>query len=116
MNSKALLRLMIIYLVPYAFIALMADFSLHIMWGWAVMGVVLVLADIYGIHNFGTRPVLLGNALSGAVSYVCCIASGLNKRTWFFKPFTSRTLTILVTVLALVIARLLSRVIRKPGQ
>ena len=116
MKSKSFLPLLIAYIIPYAFIALLGDYALDIMWGYRVMVVVLLVADIFRARNFGMIPAALGNILSGAVSYRACVGSGLNKRTWFFKPFTPAILVVLMTVAAVIVRVLIAKVVKKPAK
>ena len=114
MKSNSPLALFIIYLIPYAFLALLGDFAVGIMWGYLVMAVVLVIADIWRTHKYGGLWAVLGNILSGGVSYRACVASGLNRRTWFFKPFTPRVLVVLITVVSILVRLMLTKIVKQP--
>ena len=79
--------LLIAYCVPWVFLGMLGDYSLHAMWPYIVMILIpSVLTGICAWRNLRWNP-MVGNLLSTAVSWCCLCAVATEKWNYFFKAF-----------------------------
>ena len=91
------------YCVPYAFFAIYGDAQLHTMifYGFMLLAIFLLLHLSLKLKN--KRLVVVGNVLSFLSSYACTSIFFTDNMGWYFKPFTSNSFLILISILILMI-------------
>lgn len=105
MKNKAVQTVLLLlgYCIPFAFLALYGDVSYDTMWLY-----VLLIAGMgllcWGCIKFKNLPALvLGNILSVLVSVLCVRAFIPADLEWYFKPLTSNSTAILISIVAFLI-------------
>lgn len=95
--------ILLAYCVPYAFLAIYGDAIYGTMLLYVVMG-----AAFWGLYHLCTRTrniavCFIGNLLSFSVSFLTAQPLHLEKMEWYFKPFTSQSLLITLSLIILMI-------------
>lgn len=98
---KALL--LIAYCVPFAFLAVNGDATSGTMLFYGVMiaGFALLCWGVLKTNNVAV--LYIGNVLSFVSSYAVAKLSGLEPMGHYFKPFTSYSLIVAISIIAIVV-------------
>ena len=102
-TMKSILEL-VGYCVPYAFFILYEDAMKSTYISIAVMGLCILLLCIMAMKKRKIGLIIVGTLLSTGISYVCTALFLPGKEwSWYFKPFTTESLVIIIGVLLLVV-------------
>lgn len=95
--------MLIAYCVPFAFLSVNGDATSGTMlfYGVMVAGFVLLLCGALKTNNIAI--LYLGNLLSFASSYTVAKLSGLEPMGHYFKPFTSYSLIVTISIVAIIV-------------
>ena len=95
--------MLIAYCVPFAFLAVNGDATSGTMlfYGIMVAGFVFLLCGALKTNNIAV--LYLGNLLSFASSCAVAKLSGLAQMGHYFKPFTSQSLIVTISIAAIVV-------------
>ena len=95
--------MLIAYCVPFAFLSVNGDATSGTMlfYGVMVAGFVLLLCGALKTNNIAI--LYLGNLLSFASSYTVAKLSGLEPMGHYFKPFTSHSLIVTISITAIIV-------------
>ena len=95
--------MLIAYCVPFAFLAVNGDATSGtlLFYGVMVAGFVLLLCGALKTNNIAILS--LGNLLSFASSYTVAKLSGLEPMGHYFKPFTSYSLIVTISIVAIIV-------------
>lgn len=91
------LIILIIYSVPYAYMAMNGDATSGTMLFYGIMFLFLGLLCFFSIKTNNFYVIIIGNILSYFSSYIFIIKNQTDKWDWYFKPFTSNTLLIIIS-------------------
>ena len=95
--------MLITYCAPFAFLAVNGDATSGtlLFYGVMVAGFVLLLCSALKTNNIAV--LYLGNLLSFASSCAVAKLSGLESMAHYFKPFTSHSLIVTISIVAIVV-------------
>ena len=99
--------LLIGYSVPYAFLAVNGDATSGTMLFYGVMISGFVLLCWGALKTDNVAVLCIGNVLSFASSNVAAKLFGLEPMGHYFKPFTSHSLSVTISVVAVVVQTIL---------
>lgn len=105
MNKKWIVRiiLLIVYCVPFVFLSVNGDATSGTMLFYGLM-IIGFTALCWGALKTDSIPVLyIGNILSFISSYLFAKISGLEPMGYYFVPFTSHSLIIAISIVAIII-------------
>lgn len=104
--------LLIVYCVPFAFLSVNGDATSGTMLFYGVMiaGFALLCWDALKTNNVAV--LYIGNGLSFLSSYAAGKLSGLEPMGHYFKPFTSHSLIVIISVVVLVVHTIIVLVFR----
>lgn len=105
MKKQWLIRscLLIAYCVPFAFLSVNGDATSGTMLFYGVMIAGFVLLCWGALKTDNVAVLYIGNVLSFASSNVAAKLSGLESMGHYFKPFTSHSLIVTISVVAVVV-------------
>ena len=98
---KALL--LIVYCVPFAFLSVNGDATSGTMLFYGVMIVGFALLCWGALKKNNVAVLYIGNVLSFVSSYAVAKLSGLEPMGHYFKPFTSYSLIVAISVVVLIV-------------
>ena len=105
MKKASIIRVVLLtaYCVPFAFLAVNGDAisGTVLFYGVMVAGFVLLLCGALKTNNIAI--LYLGNLLSFASSYTVAKLSGLEPMGHYFKPFTSYSLIVTISIVAIIV-------------
>lgn len=93
-------RLLAVYCIPYAYLAIWSDAVYGSILLYAVMVAAFFLLCRAAVKAHNLLVVLSGNLLSLGVSSLCLTAFGLQDAVGYFKPFTPWALLLVISVVA----------------
>ncbi len=102
-NRMVRIALLLIACVPYAFLAVNGDakYGTMLFYGLMVAGLTLLC---WGALKTNHIPIIyIGNILSFFSSYIIAKIAGLKSMGYYFKPFTSFSLIITLSIVAIII-------------
>ena len=94
--------LLIAYCVPFAFLSVNGDATSGTMLFYGVMIAGFALLCWGALKTNNVAVLYIGNLLSFASSYAVAKLSGLEPMGHYFKPFTSHSLIVVISVVVLV--------------
>ena len=94
--------LLIVYCVPFAFLSVNGDATLGTMLFYGVMIAGFALLCCSALKTNNIAVLYIGNGLSFLSSYTAGKLSGLEPMGHYFKPFTSHSLIVVISVVVLV--------------
>ena len=94
--------LLIVYCVPFAFLSVNGDATLGTMLFYGVMIAGFALLCWSALKTNNIAVLYIGNGLSFLSSYTAGKLSGLEPMGHYFKPFTSHSLIVVISVVVLV--------------
>ena len=105
MKKNWLVRILLLigYGVPYAFLSINGDATSRTMLFYGVMIAAFALLCWGSIKTNNMAIVFIGNALSFVSSYIIAMFGDLEAMAWYFKPFTTQSLLIVISIVATVI-------------
>ena len=105
MKKNGLVRILLLigYCVPYALLSINGDATSGTMLFYGVMVVAFALLCWGSIKTNNMAIVFIGNALSFVSSYIIAMFGDLEAMAWYFKPFTTQSLLIVISIVATVI-------------
>ena len=95
--------LLIAYCVPFAFLSVNGDATSGTMLFYAVMIVGFALLCWGALKTNNVAVLYIGNVLSFVSSYAVAKLSGLEPMGHYFKPFTSHSLIVAISVVVLIV-------------
>ena len=95
--------LLIAYCVPFAFLCVNGDANLGTMGFYGVMLAGFALLCWGALTTNNVAVLYIGNALSFVSSYAVAQLSGLEPMAHYFKPFTSHSLIVAISVAVLIV-------------
>lgn len=112
MKSVKIIRilLLLLYCIPFAFLAVNGDATSGSMIYYGVMVAGFALLSGIAIITNNTLVVYIGNVLSFISSIIVSVVSGLEAMSHYFKPLTSHLLIVVISIIALLIQVLFARV------
>ena len=103
-NSQVIRAILLIaYCVPYAFLSVNGDATSGTMLFYGVMVISFTFLCWCALKTKNVAIVFIGNALSFASSYAFGQFSGLDPMGYYFKPFTSHSLIVAVSIISIVV-------------
>ena len=97
------LWLLAAYCVPYVFIAVSGDAAFRTAWFYGIPVAVFTFLCWFSLRTNNKGVVFLGNVLSFASSYGIAKLCGLEQMGEYFKPFTSHSLIVAISIALFVI-------------
>ena len=94
--------LLIVYCVPFAFLSVNGDATSGTMLFYGVMIACFALLCWGALKTNNVAVLYIGNGLSFLSSYTAGKLSGLEPMGHYFKPFTSHSLIVVISVVVLV--------------
>ena len=94
---------MIAYCVPFAFLSVNGDATSGTMLFYGVMIAGFALLCWSALRTNNVAILYIGNILSFASSYAVAKLSGLEPMGHYFKPFTSHSLIVAISVVVLIV-------------
>lgn len=92
-----------LYSFPFVYFSMYQDFKYRSMRGYLLMIVATFLLALLGKFSSNFTPLILGNIVSGIVSfYFNSKMMGIDRWNFYFKPFSPSTLLVIVIVLNLI--------------
>ena len=109
MKKQWLIRacLLIAYCVPFAYLSVNGDVTSGTMLFYGVMIVGFALLCWGALKTDNVAVLYIGNVLSFASSNVAAKLFGLEQMGHYFKPFTSYSLIVIISVIAVVVQTIL---------
>ena len=101
MKMNNLIR--ILYCLPFAFMAVNGDATFGTMLFYAVMILGFAFLCWIALKNNRVLDIYVGNGLSFLASFIATKVSGLEPMGYYFKPFTSHSLIMAISIVAIVI-------------
>ena len=95
--------LLMAYCVPYTFLAINGDATSGTMLFYGVMMAAFSSLCWRSIKTNNIMIVIIGNIISFLSSYIAVLSSDLEVMAWYFKPFTSQSLLVTISMVATVI-------------
>ena len=95
--------LLIAYCVPFAFLSVNGDVTSGTMLFYGVMIVGFALLCWGALKTNNVAVLYIGNVLSFVSSYAVAKLSGLEPMGHYFKPFTSHSLIVAISVVVLIV-------------
>lgn len=95
--------LLIAYCIPFAFLSVNGDATSGTMLFYGVMIVGFALLCWRALKTNNVAVLYIGNILSFVSSYAVAKMSGLEPMGHYFKPFTSYSLIVAISVVALIV-------------
>lgn len=92
------LFILIAYCIPYAFLAIYGDAIYRTMLLYGVMAVAFFVLYRLCIRSHNVVVFFIGNILSLLVSLLIARLTHLEKMEWYFKPFTSQSLLLTISI------------------
>ena len=93
--------LLLLYSVPYAFLAIYGDAQWGSLWLYLPMIVGFTVLAIIAHVTKNEVIVIVGNVLSVISSYTALAVSGIGAMSWYFKPVTTHILIGLLSAVAM---------------
>ena len=97
------LWLLAAYCVPYVFIAVSGDAAFRTAWFYGIPVAAFVLLCWLSLRTKNIGVIFLGNILSFASSYGFVKLYGLEEAAGYFKPFTSHSLIVAISIALFVV-------------
>lgn len=104
--------LLIVYCVPFAFLSVNGDATSGTMLFYGVMIAGFALLCWGALKTNNVAVLCIGNGLSFLSSYAVGKLSGLEPMGHYFKPFTSHSLIVIISVVVLVVHTIIVLVFR----
>ena len=100
MEKKWLIRILLLlaYCVPYAFLSINGDANFGTMIFYGVMVGAFFLLCLASIKTKNIAVIFIGNIFSFVFSYICVMLGGLEAKAWYFKPFTAKSLLMVISI------------------
>ena len=95
--------LLIVYCVPFAFLSVNGDATSGTMMFYGVMIAGFALLCWGALKTNNVAVIYIGNVLSFVSSYAVAKLSGLEPMGYYFKPFTSHSLIVAISVVVLIV-------------
>ena len=95
--------LLIVYCVPFAFLSVNGDATLGTMLFYGVMIAGFALLCWSALKTNNIAVLYIGNGLSFLSSYTAGKLSGLEPMGYYFKPFTSHSLIVAISLVSLIV-------------
>lgn len=95
--------LLIAYCIPFAFLSVNGDATSGTMLFYGVMLAGFALLCWGALKTNNVAVLYIGNVLSFVSSYVVAELSGLEPMGYYFKPFTSHSLIVVISVVVLIV-------------
>ena len=95
--------LLIVYCVPFAFLSVNGDATLGTMLFYGVMIAGFALLCWGALKTKNVAVLYIGNCLSFLSSYTTAKLFGLEPMGYYFKPFTSHSLIVAISLVALIV-------------
>ena len=92
------LFILIAYCIPYAFLAIYGDAMYRTMLLYGVIAVAFFVLYRLCIRSHNVVVFFIGNILSLLVSLLTARLTHLEKMEWYFKPFTSQSLLLTISI------------------
>ena len=99
--------LLIVYCVPFAFLSVNGDATSGTMLFYGVMIAGFALLCWGALKTNNVAVIYIGNVLSFISSYAVAKLSGLEPMGYYFKPFTSHSLIVAISVVILIVYTML---------
>ena len=99
--------LLIVYCVPFAFLSVNGDATSGTMLFYGVMIAGFALLCWGALKTNNVAVIYIGNVLSFISSYAVAKLSGLEPMGYYFKPFTSHSLIVAISVVILIVYTIL---------
>ena len=93
--------LLLLYCIPFAFLSVYGDATSGTMMFYVVMLVGFALLCWVALKTKNIPTIFIGNIASCVFSYIAAELSSLEPRGEYFKPFTSYSLIILISVVSI---------------
>ena len=105
MKKSLIIRvlLLIAYCIPFAFLSVNGDATSGTMLFYGVMIVGFALLCWGALKTNNVSVLYIGNIMSFGSSYVVAKLSGLEPMGHYFKPFTSHSLIVAISIIAIVV-------------
>ena len=97
------LRLLAAYCIPYVFISVSGDAAFRTSWFYGIAAAGFTLLCWLSVRTRNIAILFLGNILSFLSSYAFAKLSGLEEMGEYFKPFTSHSLIVAISVALFII-------------
>ena len=97
------LWLLAAYCVPYVFISVSGDAAFRTAWFYGIPVAGFILLCWLSLRTKNIAVIFLGNILSFASSYGLTKLCGLEERGEYFKPFTSHSLIVAISIALFVV-------------
>ena len=97
MSKNPLPFLLVAYAIPYPFLAMWEDAAFGTLWFYGVMILALFLLGRFSIRRKLCKVMFAGNFISLLVSLLCVHLFQTEKWLWYFKPFSSVQMLLLLT-------------------
>jgi len=104
--------LLIVYCVPFAFLSVNGDATSGTMLFYGVMIAGFALLCWGALKTNNVAVLYIGNGLSFLSSYTAGKLSGLEPMGHYFKPFTSHSLIVVISVVVLIVHTIIVLVFR----
>jgi hypothetical protein len=101
--------LLFVYCVPYAFLSVMGDAAAGTLFFYGVMIVSFSLLCWGALKSNNVAILYIGNVLSMVSSLLIAKLNGMEPMGYYFKPFTSYSLMLVISVAALIIQVVIER-------
>ena len=95
--------LLVAYCVPFAFLAVNGDATSGTMLFYAVMFAGFTLLCFGSLKTNNVSIIYIGNVLSFISSCAVAKLSGLEPKGHYFKPFTSHSLIVVISIISLIV-------------
>ncbi len=95
--------LLIAYCVPFAFLSVNSDATSRTMLFYGVMIAGFALLCLGALKTNNIVIIYIGNALSFTSSYTVAKLSGLEPMEHYFKPLTSYSLIVIISIVAIIV-------------
>lgn len=97
------LWLLAAYCVPYVFISVSGDAAFRTAWFYGIPAAGFILLCWLSLRTRNIGVIFLGNILSFASSYELAKLCGLEEAAGYFKPFTSYSLIVAISIALFVV-------------
>lgn len=105
MKKTWMIRVLLLagYCVPFAYLSVNGDAAFGTMLYYVLMVAGFALLCLGALKTNNTNIVFVGNLLSFASSYITAKLSGLEPMGYYFKPLTSYSLIVCISVVAMIL-------------
>lgn len=94
--------LAIAYCIPFAFLSVYGDATSGTLIYYALMAGSFTVLCWYSLKTDNIPIIYIGNVLSGVSSYVAAKVSGMGPMAYYFKPFTSYSLIVGISIFSII--------------